>query len=56
MTPPARRASWAALAVAGLMVLLAACTGTRSGDNLPGAAPVPTGPTAAANIENPASS
>ncbi|HXP57285.1 MAG TPA: hypothetical protein VN847_20125 [Streptosporangiaceae bacterium] len=49
MTPPARRASWAVLAVAGLMVLLAACTGVRSGDNLPGATPSPTGPTAATN-------
>jgi putative spermidine/putrescine transport system substrate-binding protein len=37
------------LAVAGLMVLLAACTGTRSGDNLPGATPSATGPTAATN-------
>jgi putative spermidine/putrescine transport system substrate-binding protein len=49
LTQHARRASWAALAVAGLMVLLAACTGTRSGDNLPGASPSPTGPTSAAN-------
>jgi putative spermidine/putrescine transport system substrate-binding protein len=37
------------LAVAGLMVLLAACTGTRSGDNLPGATPSATGPTSATN-------
>jgi putative spermidine/putrescine transport system substrate-binding protein len=31
------------------MVLLAACTGTRSGDNLPGATPSATGPTSATN-------
>jgi putative spermidine/putrescine transport system substrate-binding protein len=35
--------------VAGLLVLLTACTGTRSGANLPGATPSATGPTSATN-------